>query len=293
MYDFDYRKPVDLEEALSLRRRFGKSSRLLMGGTDLLPAMDGGGPVPELLIDLKGIEELGGLEESPEAVEIGAGVTYTDLIRSTLIRKKFPGIWESSRLVASTGIRNVATLAGNICNAVPSAESAAPLLVRDALVRIASSGGNRTVPVTEFFTGPRKTVVTDREIVTAVSVPFVKGEFGESYVKLGRYRGEDIAQAAVAVLVDSSLTYRIAYAAVGPVPLRIPEAESLLQGRDVSPELLAAGREAVTAAISPISDIRASKEYRLHMCRIMFDKAVTAAAARMAGTGPEYGTRLV
>jgi len=293
MLNFDYRRPDDLENALSLRSEWGKSSSLMLGGTDLFIAIDEDVCSPDLVIDLKNIKELDVLAETADSIEIGAAVSYSSLINSPLVHKKLPALWESSRLVASVGVRNSATLVGNICNAVPSAESAAPLLVRDAVVHISSVSGKRIVPITDFFTGPRKTVVSDSEIVTKVDVPLIAGDFGESYVKLGRYRGEDIAQVAVAVSVDREWNYKIAFAAVGPVPMRIPEAEALLKGKAITAELIDKSQEAIINTISPITDIRASKEYRIHMCRIMFEKAVNAAASRMVSSKPEYGARLI
>lgn len=293
MLSFDYRKPTSIDDALSLKNEWGKSSSLLLGGTDLFLALEQGARTTDFLIDLKNIEELKVLKEEGDAFIIGAGVTYSELIQSDFVKKHLPGIWESSRLVASVGVRNAATLVGNICNAVPSAESAAPLLVRNAMVHLLSVDGSRDVPITDFFTGPRRTVIKDNEIVTKVIVPIIKGDFGESYVKLGRYRGEDIAQVAVSVLVDSYWNYTIAYAAVGPVPLRVPDAESILKGKKLTPELMMKAQEAMINAVSPISDIRASKEYRIHMCRVMFEKAVNAAVSRMVSSQPEYGIRLI
>ncbi len=293
MHGFDYRRPQELKEALTLKSAFGDASRLLAGGTDLILAIEGGTSSPEVLIDLKGIRDLDRIEERDDVVEIGAGVTYTALIDSPLVRRQLPGLWESSRLVASVGIRNVATMVGNICNAVPSAESAAPLLVRDALVRIASSDGTRQVPITAFFTGPRRTVVGESEIVTGVGVPVKAEPFGACYVKLGRYRGEDIAQAAVSVFVDKDRDWRVAFAAVGPVPVRATEAEECLKGRDATPEAVAEAVALIDDALSPITDIRASREYRLHMCRVMFEKAVMAAGTRLTSSEPPYGARLI
>ncbi|MBB6479568.1 FAD binding domain-containing protein [Spirochaeta isovalerica] len=293
MLNFDYRRPESLVEALSLRKEWGGKSSLLMGGTDLFLAIEEEVRRPELLIDLKKIDELSRLEEKDGSVHIGAAVTYSELIRSDLIHDKLPGIWESSRLVASVGIRNSATMVGNICNAVPSAESAAPLMVRGAMIHIASSSGSRTVPAVDFFTGPRRTVVKDDEIVTSISVPLLKGKFGESYVKLGRYRGEDIAQVATAVLVDEKLNFAIAYGAVGPVPMRIPGAEAVLKGKKPTADLLDKAKAEVLSTVTPIADIRASREYRLHMCAVMFEKAIAAAVSRMETGAPAYGARLI
>ncbi|MBN2657590.1 MAG: xanthine dehydrogenase family protein subunit M [Spirochaetales bacterium] len=293
MLNFDYRRPESLDEALSLRKEWGGKSSLLMGGTDLFLAIEEEVRRPELLIDLKKIRALSGLEEKDGAVHIGAAVTYSELIHSDLVHQKLPGIWESSRLVASVGIRNSATMVGNICNAVPSAESATPLMIRDAVIHITSASGSRSVPAVEFFTGPRRTVVKDDEIVTSISVPLMKGKFGESYVKLGRYRGEDIAQVATAVLVDENWNYRIAYGAVGPVPMGIPGAEAVLKGKKPAADLIEKAKSEVLNTVSPIGDIRASKEYRLHMCAVMFEKAIDAAVSRMETGAPAYGARLI
>lgn len=293
MLNFDYMRPESLGEALALRKKWGKASSLLMGGTDLFLALEEGVRHTELLIDLKKIGDFSLLEEKDGSVQIGAAVTYSELIGAELVKTKLPVIWESSRLVASMGIRNSATMAGNICNAVPSAESAAPLLVRDALIHISSDSGERTVAATDFFTGPRKTVVEDDEIVTSISVPLMEGKFGESYVKLGRYRGEDIAQVAVALSVDEKWNYRIAFGAVGPVPMRIPGAETILKGQKPTALLIEKAKEEMLKTVSPIGDIRASKEYRLHMCNVMFDKAIEAAVSRMETGTPEYGSRLI
>lgn len=293
MLNFDYRRPESLDEALSLRGKWGDSSSLLLGGTDLFLALEEGVRSPEFLIDLKKIKELSFLEEKDGFIHIGAAVTYTELIGSELVRSKLPGLWESSRLVASVGIRNSATMAGNICNAVPSAESAAPLLVRDAVIHLSSAAGKRDVPVKDFFTGPRKTVVKSDEILTSVSVPLAKGKFGEAYVKLGRYRGEDIAQVGTSVFVDEKWNYRVAYSAVGPVPMVIAGAEEALRGKAPSASSMEKALQSVLATVKPISDIRASREYRLHMCSIMFEKAVEAAVSRMEKGNPPYGIRLI
>ncbi|MCG8572706.1 MAG: xanthine dehydrogenase family protein subunit M, partial [Spirochaetes bacterium] len=248
---------------------------------------------PEVIIDLKGIGELKNIEEKGNFVKIGAGVTFTDIIQSDLLKKVIPALVEASQLVASVGVRNTATMVGNICNAVPSADSAAPLLVRDAEVKINSANGERTVPITGFFSGPRKTVLKPDEIVSAVSFQKEKAKFGEVYLKLGRYRGEDLAQVGVSVFVDTNLNYKVAYAAVGPVPLRIATAEAILRGRKPAADLVEQACLEVEKKISPIDDIRASKAYRLHMCRVMLEKGVEAAFSRMEKNTPAYGTKLI
>jgi len=284
MTNFDYLKPGSLDEALMLRAEHGWSSHFLLGGTDLIVEMDQGLLSPKLLIDLKGVKALRGIRDEPGEVVIGAAVTFSEIIKSPLIARDVPALAEASRLVASVGVRNTATLAGNICHAVPSADGAAPLLIRDAELTVSSAAGKRRLSIHDFFQGPRKTSLTEQEIVTEIRIRKNTLKFGETYLKLGRYRGEDLAQVGVAVSVDEAFQYKIAYAAVGPVPARIYKAEEILQGAPPTPEKITAAVEAIKNTVSPIDDIRSSREYRLYMCGVMFEKAVRAAMERMKGT---------
>lgn len=281
MISFDYRKPTSLEEVQTLRAEYGPESHFLMGGTDLTVEMDQGLLAPQMLIDLKGVEAFKILRDEPEEIVIGAGVTFSELIKTSFIQRTSPALYEAAKLVASVGVRNVATLAGNICHAVPSADGAAPLLIRDAMLTVSSTAGSHSVSILDFFQGPRKTVLSENELVTEIRIKKKDNSFGEHYLKLGRYRGEDLAQVGVAVAVDEDLQYKIAYAAVGPVPQRIFEAENILQGEQPSQSKIQAAIEIIKQTVSPIDDIRASKEYRLYMCGVMFEKALYAAIEGM------------
>ena len=281
MINFDYRKPASLEEAQNLRAEYGFASHFLMGGTDLTVEMDQGLLSPELLIDLKGIEAFKIIREESDELVIGAGVTFSELIKSSLIQHASPSLIEASKLVASVGVRNVATLSGNICHAVPSADGAAPLLIRDAILTVSSTTGSHSVSIHDFFQGPRKTVLSENELITEIRIKKNKAKFGEHYLKLGRYRGEDLAQVGVAVSVDEKFQYKIAYAAVSPVPVRICEAEEVLQSNRPNQPKIEKAIEIIKRTVSPIDDIRASKEYRLYMCGVMFEKALYAALERM------------
>ncbi len=293
MKSFDYIKPSSLSEAVSLYAEHKEKARLLLGGTDLIVMLNDGIISPDVVIDLKGIEELRKLEVEGDFLHIGAAVTFSELIDSELIKKDFPIIWESARTVASTGVRNRATLAGNICSAVPSADSAPSLLVREATVVIAAQEGEKEVPIVDFFLGPRKTVLTPGDIVKEIKVPVIKQKFGGSYVKLGRYDGEDLAQTGVATLALEDKTYRVAFCAVAPKPVRAKEVEEFLKGKDITDEVIEEAIPIALKAISPISDVRASKEYRLHASGVIFKRSLKAAVSRMNGNGPAYGTRLV
>ncbi len=293
MENFRYLKPAAIDKALSLKKELGSKARFLLGGTDLFIQMDKGFVVPETVIDLKGIDELKGIEKKDGYVYVGARVTWTQLIESDLIRKEFPALWEASDIVASVGVRNTGTLVGNICNAVPSLEGGSPLLAYNAAVLVKSSQGEREIPAADFFTGVKKTALADDEMVTGVKIPVKNGKFGEVYVKMGRYEGEDLAQAGVAVVVDDKNNYRIALNAVAPTPVRAEKAEALLSGKKLDESLAEKAAELALESISPISDIRSSKEYRLHMCRVMVKRALMASVSRMETGKPALNTRLI
>ena len=292
MENFRYTKPATLEDALSSKSEYGSKANFLLGGTDLFIAMDKGVTVPDAVIDLKGIGELKYLEERDGAIYIGATVTWTELLESEMVKKSVPGLWEAADLVASVGVRNTATLVGNICNAVPSLEGGAPLYVRDAVVFIEGKGGKREVDIKEFFTGVKRTVLKDDEMVTGLKIP-LEAKFGEVYIKMGRYEGEDLAQAGVSVFVDEDNNYRISLSAVAITPVRASKAEEFLKGKKLTDELAAQAAELALEAISPISDIRSSKEYRIHMCRIMVKRGLTASVSRMETGLPALSTRLI
>lgn len=292
MENFRYTKPAMLEDALSSKSEYGSKANFLLGGTDLFIAMDKGVTVPDAVIDLKGISELKYLEERDGAVYIGATVTWTELLESEMIKRSVPGLWEAADLVASVGVRNTATLVGNICNAVPSLEGGAPLYVRDAVVFLEGKGGRREVNIKEFFTGVKRTVLKDDEMVTGLKIP-LEAKFGEVYIKMGRYEGEDLAQAGVSVFVDEDNNYRISLSAVAVTTVRATKAEEFLKGKKLTDDLAAQAAELALEAISPISDIRSSKEYRIHMCRIMVKRGLTASVSRMETGVPALSTRLI
>ncbi len=293
MENFRYFKPAGLDEALSLKREYGSKARFLLGGTDLFIQMDKGILAPEVVIDLKGIEELKGLEKKDGAVYIGARVTWTELIESPVIREEYPALYEASDLVASVGVRNTGTLAGNICNAVPSLEAGSPLLVYNAVVVVKNADGEREIPAAEFFTGVKKTALKDDEMVIGVKLPVKKEKTGDVYVKMGRYEGEDLAQAGVAVSADGSGNYSIALNAVAPTPVRAKKAEDFLKGKKLDDTAAEKAAELALEDISPISDMRASKEYRLHMCRVMVKRALKASVSRLETGKPALNTRLI
>jgi CO/xanthine dehydrogenase FAD-binding subunit len=292
-HDFEYVKPGTLREAVSTLRRYGPRSCVLAGGTDLVGLISDGMAAPETVVDIKGIPGLDRIEFKNGVLSIGALVTFSDLRAAPVIAKKFPVIHEMIGWVASVGIRNRATMVGNLCSAVPCCDSGAVLLAYDAVVHIAGPSGKRKVPLREWFLGPRKTVLKRGEIATGVTVPLPKQKHAACFVKLRRYEGEDLAQASVTVLVLAGNRYRVSFGAVAPRPIAGERIEALLEGRPLSDDLIRQAVKLVPEVITPITDIRATKEYRAHMVGVMLERGLRAAVARLAGTGPAYGTSLI
>lgn len=283
VHEFQYIRPEKLDEVLVLLARQKEKARILAGGTDLAVYIKEGLDHPALVIDVKQVAELEKIRHDDNGLFIGALATFSDIIESDFIKQNYLLLWESAKAVASVGIRNRATLAGNICSAVPSLDSAPALLCYDAVVHTKCLECERQIPITEWFIAPRKTAKTDEEIVIGVSIPKPKVKHAGCYVKLGRYRGEDLAQAGIGIFITDNNHYHIAYCAVGPIPKRVGSIENLLEGKALSPDLINQAKALVPNEISPITDIRSSKEYRTYMCQIMLERGLDAALDRLLG----------
>lgn len=292
VHEFGYARPATMDEALALLDRHGAAAAVLAGGTDLIVNLKEGRARPEVVIDIKSIAELCRLELADGRLEIGSCVTFSDLLRSDAVRRAFPLIAESAATVASVGIRNRATLVGNLCSAVPSLDCGPALLVHDAQVRIQSLGGPRTVSIHEWFTGPKATALRPGELVTGVSVPRPTKRHAGCYLKLGRYRGEDLAQAGIAVMAIEGPAYRVAHCALAPVARRARFVESILDGANLDAGVRGLATAALARDIVPISDIRATAAYRRHMAGVMLERALMEASRRLEALCPEVRGRL-
>lgn len=286
-HDFLYERPACLKDALELLHEHGTGAKILAGGTDLIVNIKEGMLKPTILIDIKDIAELKGIVQKDETLFLGALVTFEDLIESPLVKELLPMLHDAAMTVASSGVRSRASLAGNICSAVPSLDSAPPLLCHEATVHCESLSGKRAIPIAEWFVAPRKTALRADEILTGISIPMPKPGTAGIYLKLGRYNGEDLAQAGWGIWLDMERNYRIAHCALGPVPARAHRVEAILKGQALSEEILSEAAKAVESEISPITDIRASKEYRIHVSGVMLRRGLLAVTQRQQGIATE------
>jgi len=290
-HEFDYRRPASLEEAIGILSEYPGSARLLAGGTDLVAWLRDDAVAPDIVVDIKDVPGLNGISVENDVIRIGSLVTFTELIESDLVREHAPLLVEMAETVASTGIRNRATMVGNICSAVPSCDTGPVLLVYDTTVYLAGLGGERSVDINDWFIGLRETALSDDEVVTRVDIKI--RQHGGVYVKLMRYAGEDLAQAAVGAVVYPDNEYKVAFGAVAPTPFRSTRIEDALRGKPLADALVADVVAMVDDEISPITDMRASAEYRTRMTEVMLERGLWEATERFAGTGTEYGVRLI
>ncbi|MDJ0924410.1 MAG: xanthine dehydrogenase family protein subunit M [Acidimicrobiia bacterium] len=289
--EFEYRRPTTLAEATQTLAEHPGLAMILAGGTDLVAWLRDDVIAPDLVVDIKDIPDLSEIKVVDDELHIGSLVTFTDLIESETIHEHVPLLAEMSETVASPGIRNRATMVGNICSAVPSCDAGPVLLVYDTTVHLTGPNGDRSVDINDWFTGLRETALTDDEVVTHLTLKLRK--HGGVYVKLMRYAGEDLAQAAVGIAAYPDNEYRVAFGAVAPTPIRSARIENTLHGNELDDDLVARTVAMVPDEISPITDMRATAAYRTHMTAVMLKRGLWAARQRLDGTGPAYGARLV
>jgi len=267
-------KPRDLGEAVKLLDELSGEAKVLAGGTDLILDLKIKRYTVKYLIDLSGLKQLKYIVDEGNVVRIGALTTIQEIADSPIISSKYPLIKVVADNFAYWQIRNVATIGGNLCNASPAADMAPPLMVYEALLKAVSVEGERIISITDFFKGPRQTVLKPNEILTEIIIPYnEKYVKYYGYCKIGRRRGHDISLSSVAVAADIDngifRDVRISFASMAPTPVRAYSVENALKGRAVDSRVIEDAVENLVYDVKPISDIRASAEYRLHVSKII------------------------
>ena len=282
MQSFEYQKVYTLQEALDAASASKGAAAFLAGGTDLLVQIKEGKKQPQRVIDVKGVEELGELTLSRDEISIGALNSIRTLETSRPVLEKVPLLAQAAGKLGSVQIRQRATIGGNLCNASPSADMAPALLVLEAQAEIYGRAGLRVVDLENFFQGPGTTVLGDHEILTRLRIPLNRGRRGSVYCKLSTRKAMDLAFVGVAVLIeldgdDRISKARIALGAVAPTPIRVPSVEKQLGGRILSLEVARESGELAAQSCKPISDLRASANYRREMVRELCQQGLFAA----------------
>ncbi|RWP99787.1 xanthine dehydrogenase family protein subunit M [Mesorhizobium sp.] len=273
-----YAKPTTVDEALAL---LGEAPwRILAGGTDFYPAQ-GAKPFRDNVLDINGLATLRGIAETDSHWLIGARTTWTDLVRHSL-PAAFDALKQAAREVGSVQIQNVASIAGNLCNASPAADGVPALLVLDAEVELRAVAMVRHLPLEKFILGNRRTELQPGEMVTAIRVPKNAATGTSVFEKLGarRYLVISIAMAAARLTIEDGIVANAAVAvgSCSAVARRLASVEAALRGLPVNDALVAAIQSAPMDELSPIDDVRGSAEYRLDAAREIVARAVFGAA---------------
>ena len=230
MRRFAYERPTSLAEATEVLAALGDEARVLAGGTDLVVGLRDGSLEPAVVVDVKWIEELAGetIESAGASLRFGALATMGQIERDARVLEQLPALAEAARVVGSVQIRNRATLAGNICNGSPAADTVPPLLVHGAVVQVAGPDGERSTPVDDFIVGPKQVDLAAGELVTAIDVPIPAPGFAAAYTRLVRRRGTDLASVTMCASVDAGDRVQLAYGSVGPRAFLVADDLSLI-----------------------------------------------------------------
>jgi len=282
---FELAVPGSVDECLQILAKRGPDTKVVAGGTDLLPQLKNGVLKPGWVVDLSAVAELRTISDGPDGgLRIGASVTARELELDARVRSRFAALAESAAMVGSVQVRNLATLGGNLCNAAPSADMAPPLLALDAEAVIAGPSGQRRVSMASFFLGVRRTVLAPGELLLEIVVPAQGAQSGGNYLRHTPRRELDIAVVGVASQVTLAggkcTAARIALAAVAPVPLRATDAEQALVGQPLTPQQIERAADLASGAARPIDDHRGSIEFRNHLVRVLTRRTLTTALER-------------
>jgi carbon-monoxide dehydrogenase medium subunit len=286
MFDCDVLIPQTTQELLVMLS--DPSTRLIAGGTDLIPRLRRSpDPSVKILIDMSRLQELSFIRQREDQIEIGALTTHSTLLSSPLLRQSTPALLQACASIGAPQTRARGTLGGNLANASPAADTAAPLLALNAQVVLRSINGERVLPLTAFFKAPGKTHLQPGEFIHSIRIPLPRAKWGSFFVKLGRRSGMAIAVASAAVYMELDDLGRIqcvraALGSVASTPVRVPHAEAVLLGKTPSPDLFAQSTRSMLADISPIDDVRASAAYRQHSAQILLQRALQAASLQAA-----------
>lgn len=289
---FDLHHPATVAQAVDLARRLAPSARFIAGGTDLVIQINRKKAAPAHLIDISRLPGLAGVAETAEGFSLGALTTYRVIERYPAFQGTLSALVDAAGVVAGHQVRNIATIGGNIVNASPAADFVPPLLALDAELDIIGPDAGRSVALRDFILGAGKTVLGSDEIVSAIRFNRLPANSATAFLKEGRRKAMEISIVCVAarLTLDASgskcVSARLAVGAVGPKALQPQDAEAYLVGLPAGrTSFQAAGRLAAQAA-TPISDVRASAEYRRHLVAVLVERALTRCFDRITGERP-------
>lgn len=276
----------DTREAVALLAEHGPSVKILAGGTDLLVDLKSAANVPDVVLDISRAADLRGIAMSDRGLRIGALVTHTEIVRSPLVRQLCPALADAAHAVGAVQTRNLGTLGGNLVTCVPSMDTGPALMALDAQVTVTGRDGHRELALADFFVGPRRSALQPDELLVEIVIP--ERNLGKpcGFLKFGLRKGQALAllNVAASLWVDWErhvfVAPRIALGAVSPTVVRAPRAEGYLDGRAITPEGMAEAGRIAAGEARPISDFRASADYRRALVAVLAKRTLENAYAR-------------
>jgi CO/xanthine dehydrogenase FAD-binding subunit len=283
MRAFEYERPTRLADAVALLAEHGPDARPLAGGTDLIIRLRDGSIRPRVVVDVKGIAELDGeIREEDGYLRFGAWTTMTDIAADERVRRDYLALVEAALFVGSVQIRNRATLAGNMCNASPAADTAPALLVYGARVVVTGTDGTRRIALDDFFVRSGVTTLARGELVQAIELPQPSAPRGSVHLRRTRRRGHDLASVTLACAVSVDGNTHLAYGSVGPRPVLVVDDTGLLADPAAPAPDKARLLDTLFGGASPSpGSMRASPEYRMAMLRVLGLRGVATAIDRL------------
>lgn len=271
-HEFDFMAPKSVSEVLDLLERHGSKAKIMAGGTDLLALLKMEKIAPEVIINVMKIPELDYIKEEG-GLRIGA-TTKLNAIRDYCAKeRRHLALYEAISLLGKPQVWNMGTIAGNLCNASPSADTAPPLLVYNGRVKLLGRSGERTLGLEEFFKGVNRTALAEGELLVEIQTEKISERTGSGFMKMARV-GADISKVTCAVAVEREgnrcQSCRIALGAVAPVPMRAKDAEDLIRGAQVDEAVIEKASRQVAQEIKPIDDVRSTAEYRRDVAKALF-----------------------
>lgn len=286
--EFELRMPDDLAGTLGMLAQGGDGVAVLAGGTNLLVDVRAGRHRPGRVVALNRMRELRGIDCDAARVSIGACTTVSDLLHSGEIAAAAPSLAAAAQCFAGQMVRNAATVAGNIACGSPAADLVPPLMSLDASVTLASTAGERSVPLDRYFLGYKQEARRRDELITRISWPRLPGHSHNVFYKLARRRGDAITVVGIAVTLSVAngvcAQARIALGAVAPTVVRARKAEALLTGKPLTAAIIGAAARQAVEECSPIDDIRASADYRRHAVEVLTRRLVSQAWEQITHT---------
>jgi len=275
----EYFSPNTLSETVAIIKNWRGKAKLIAGGTNVIPEMRAKTFKPEALIDISQLKNLSYIKEEKKRIRIGSLTIISEFASSKIIQKYAPIVSRAASQLGNPLVRNRATIGGNLADASPAADTAVPLLALEATVITDRDGGKgRTIPIDRFFTGPNQTVLKKDEIVKEIVFPKPDSNTKMGYFKLGLRNAMAISVVSIAIVMEMETEeckkVRIGLGAVAPTPIRAYQTEGILVGKKITTELIKTCANEVAKEISPITDIRASAEYRREMASVLLRRLI-------------------